>query len=83
MDFPIEKALGDNNICINIFICSSFKVVRYSFRVEYLYCPTKQVQSPLCPNNLRHRYNEPIDILPVILYSSGYRVPVLYKVINC
>ena len=44
---PIEKELGDNKICINILICSSFKVVLYSFLVEYLYCPTNAVQSLL------------------------------------
>lgn len=42
---PIENALGDSRICINILICSSFKVVLYSLRVEYLYCPTSAVQS--------------------------------------
>ena len=44
---PIENALGDNKICINIFVCSSFKVVLYYLRVEYLYCPTSAVQSLL------------------------------------
>lgn len=37
IDLPIEKLFGDKSIFKNIFICSSFNVVLYSFLVEYLY----------------------------------------------
>ena len=71
MDLPIEKLLGERSIFRKILICSSFKVVLYSFREEYLYCPTNEVQSLHSFNLFCQRYREPADIFPIILNNAS------------